>query len=518
MAAGIHGHVYPEGDVRITTLSKFALWTVLALVLSVAGAGAARTTGFTLLTRSPIGGLTLKQPIRWEVGTSGLTPSRVDFFVDGRLRWTERLEPYRFGGDSGELQPASLGPGKHVLRAVAHVPSRTAVVTVTVFVPRASLGSKLPSRIAPSRGRKYFVDGQSGRDSNRGTLKAPWRTIGRAWRSVPIDGSVVFVRRGTYSGQVNLSNRHASASNPISVRAYPGERVTLTNPRRAYPAVYIWKSSGVRLQGFNIVNPTGDGIKVDSAADVEISGNSIHGNGMQGVLVGGSEISGQTYSRNVQIWSNRFYSNGGYSPTGDPYARVGTHSIYYGNTSSNDDGIRHGAVGGIIANNVFYDAPAGYHIQVGSQADGLVIANNTLDNAYQTDTAAGDSIAIYGEQNRFATKNVVVANNVIANSAHRGLYGSGPTMAGNTALNNLAYNNPLGDFVSRAGSSVLFTVGHGNIVGRDPRFVDRDARNYRPRRGSPVIGRADPAYAPPLDGSGRRRSGKPDIGAFEFRG
>ena len=225
------------------------------------------------------------------------------------------------------------------LRVTVRSPSAAQSGTQT-----GSLGSRLPARLGTSRGRQYFVDGRSGSDSNRGTLKAPWRTIAMAWRSVPRAGSIINVRAGSYADQVNLTHRKASGANPITVRAYPGERVVLTGPATlGYPAVYIWRSTGIRLQGFEITNDAGDGIKVDASWDIEIADNDIHNIGQQGIIVGaGTGSTVPTYSKNVQIWSNRIHQNGGWWDNNNPYALVGTHGIYYGNTGSNSDGIRHG--------------------------------------------------------------------------------------------------------------------------------------------------------------------------------
>jgi F5/8 type C domain-containing protein/parallel beta helix pectate lyase-like protein len=391
-----------------------------------------------------------------------------------------------------------------------------ATAAVTTPPPTGTVGSKLPARLGQSTGGQYFVDGLKGSDSNPGTLAAPWRTINKAWLTVPLGGSIINVRAGTYTGQVNLTNRTSSAGNPITVRAYPGETVKLTNSVSGYPVVYVWKTTGVRLQGFDVSGSAGDGVKVDNGADVEIVGNAIHNNGMQGVIVGGSGSSGLTYSRNVQLWSNRIYGNGGYWPGGSTYYLVGTHGVYYGNTTSNSDGIRHGAVGGVIANNLFYDQPYGYHIQVGSQNDGLIITSNTFDNAYQSNTQAGNALQIYGEWNQFATKNLLVVNNIIASNSHRGVHGSGPSMTSNIVRQNMAYSNPMGDFVPVWGSSTLFTVGSGNVSGLDPAFVNRGAKDFRLQSSSPAIGRSDPAYAPTVDFAGKSRDSTPDLGAFEY--
>lgn len=429
-------------------------------------------------------------------------------------------------GTSYTLAPADAGSTIRVqVTATNAVGSSSALSAPTAVVAQASttvsgaLGTSLPTRLGQSTGQSFYVDGVSGSDSNPGTIAAPWKTITKAWQTVPLAGSTIYVRAGTYAYQINLTNRLATATSPVTVRAYPGERVVLTGSGTGgYPALFVARASGVRIEGFVVSDPVGDGIRVDGAADVEIVGNTITHNGMQGVMVGGSATSGQTYSTNVQIWANRFYGNGGYWPGGDPYAALGTHSIYYGNTPSNTDGIQHGAVGGVIADNLFYDQPNGYHVQVGSQNNGLIITNNSFYNAYQPDTRAGNAIQIYGESNQFATKNVLVVNNIISTDANHGVYGSGPSMPSNVVRNNLAWKNPLGDFVAQYGTSTLFTLGPGNVAGIDPKFVSASADDFHLASGSAAIGRADPAYAPPTDFDGRARSSAPDLGALEYGG
>ena len=49
-----------------------------------------------------------------------------------------------------------------------------------------------------------------------------------------------------------------------------------------------------------------------------------------------------------------------------------------------------------------------------------------------------------------------------------------------------------------------------------PGSAELDGRG-RPRAGSPVIDGANRHFAPPRDATGRRRTGRPDIGAFEYR-
>lgn len=361
--------------------------------------------------------------------------------------------------------------------------------------------SKLPARLAVSTGQQFYVDGEKGSDSNRGTLRAPWRTIGRAWRSVPA-GAVITVRKGTYRDGVALTGRSAPPSKPITLRAFPGETVTLRNDETRRAAVYIEDVGGLRVRGFNVTNPTGDGIKVTNSANVELFGNAVYETGGQAILVVGSGSAGRTTSSNIQLWANRIHANGGPSSSLN-------HGIYYGASSdASDGGTRRGTIGGVIANNIVFDQRTGYLLQIGPQAEGVVITNNTLTGARSSDPHTGSAIRVWGNGGPFATKNVVVVNNAIAFNSNKALQVTDDVLPAVEIHHNLGFGNAGGDFPS----------GQLNLTSLDPAFTSSPEANFRPRPGSPLIGRADPAYAPSTDASGAARRGAPDIGALEYTG
>ncbi|MCZ7590386.1 MAG: right-handed parallel beta-helix repeat-containing protein [Gaiella sp.] len=391
---------------------------------------------------------------------------------------------------------------RHLRRLVGGLAS----VTLAMSLGASTFGaaSALPPRLALSKGKQFFVDPQKGEDSGPGSFRRPWKTIARAWQTVP-QGSVIFVRAGTIATQTILSGRMSGARNPITLRAYPREVVVLTDTTQTGSAVLVRGTSGVRIRGFRITNPAGDGIKVSGSSDVEIIANTIYGCARQGILVGGSGTSGQTYSRNVQIWSNRITSNGS-------HARY-DHGIYYGNVDVDDSSRQRGAIDGVIANNLFYNGRTGYHLQIGPQANGLIVTNNTFTGATSSDPYSGSAIVIWGSGHQYSTKNVLVVNNALAYNTNKGVQASG-NATDNTVRNNLAYANPGGDFAPTYDGNTLFTLT-SNTTGTDPRFSDRTTNNYTPQDNSPLINHADPAYAPPTDINGRPRQGPPDIGAYE---
>ncbi len=91
-------------------------------------------TSSALATTTPANNATISGSVQWRVELTGAA-DRVDFFIDGEPRWTERHVPYVFNGDSGALNTHELTDGSHVLKVVATKSdgtSETTQVTVTV--------------------------------------------------------------------------------------------------------------------------------------------------------------------------------------------------------------------------------------------------------------------------------------------------------------------------------------------------------------------------------------------------
>jgi hypothetical protein len=380
-----------------------------------------------------------------------------------------------------------------------------------------SLGSALPAPLAASQGRSYFVDGSGGNDHWAGTKERPWRTVGKALRSVPLSGSTILLHGGTYPGEFRWS-RAGNPLNPVTLRAYRTGRVHMTGVAgKDLPAIWVYRGSGLRVEGFDIHVGSADGIRIEDSHDIEIRRCNVHHTGAMGVLVVGTGKTAPTGNRNIQLWGNYFHDNGGAFVQQDPYWAKGTHSVYWGAVSDSGDGIDHTTVGGIIANNVFYDQPYGRQLQLGSQVDGTIVTNNTFNRAYQADPAAGDAVVFYGEGTRFDTRNVLVVNNIIVDNAHHGITGSGgnAVMQTNVVRNNLAWKNRDGNFEPLYNGQIrLFTL-RSNITGVAPRFMRSSSGDFRLRSSSPAIGRSIPAYTPATDLLGHARKARPDLGALE---
>ena len=257
---------------------------------------------------------------------------------------------------------------------------------------------------------------------------------------------------------------------------------------------------------------------MENSTSIELDKLNVHNNGCQGVYVGGVVRTAptQTYSKDVQIWNSTFAMNGGKFPGNEAYAAKGDHSIYYGGGPV--DGYQHGAVGGVIANNVVYDQPTGRGIQLGQSAWNTIVTNNTINHAYQSawNDDAGNGIMIFNDgSSAYPSGGIVVVNNIVSNNYAHAVYGScSSPMASNMVTNNLPYNNGMGDFRPMYETCQLFALG-ANLAAADPLFANAAGHDFHLRAESPAIGHADPAYAPPLDKAGHARKSTPDIGAYE---
>ncbi|MDX6423494.1 MAG: hypothetical protein QOI67_965 [Gaiellaceae bacterium] len=63
---------------------------------------------------------TVRNGVPWEATASGAAVSRVDFYVDGQLRWTERELAFVFNGDGNLWDTRLESNGRHTLSVIAH--------------------------------------------------------------------------------------------------------------------------------------------------------------------------------------------------------------------------------------------------------------------------------------------------------------------------------------------------------------------------------------------------------------
>ncbi|HMJ00421.1 MAG TPA: right-handed parallel beta-helix repeat-containing protein [Gaiellaceae bacterium] len=316
-----------------------------------------------------------------------------------------------------------------------------------------------------------------GSDRNGGTLKRPWRTIGRALRtSVP--GEAVYVRAGVYP-EWAIEARGGTANAPISLRAYAGEHPVITGRLKIEGAFFC--VTGFRFKGGTSANMQGVLIYLAGAHHIEILRNTIMNAFMSGIYVGDEgDLSGD-----VSIIGNYIRDNG----THDRF----DHGVYFGHVNQ-----------GLISNNLV----------VGNRALGLKIEPEANDVTVTQNTVVGNGtsgITVGGEEN-WSSNDTLVVNNIVVGNAAWGIrsYWEQSIGSGNRALRNLVFANGAGAFWFPGGG-----MDEQESIRANPRFVAPG--DYRLRAGSPAVNRAIRAFSMRFDFDGRRRpSGSaPDLGAFE---
>lgn len=123
-----------------------------AVVLLYAGCGSRAGTTRTIHTLRALSsisdGAALSSAVPWtgiEAGAPVQDVDRVEFVIDGRVRWTERQTPYVFNGHGNELFPWVLGAGAH--RLAVRVVTRTGATATTAAAVTVALPEPVPSEL-----------------------------------------------------------------------------------------------------------------------------------------------------------------------------------------------------------------------------------------------------------------------------------------------------------------------------------------------------------------------------------
>ena len=197
-------------------------------------------------------------------------------------------------------------------------------------------------------------------------------------------GEAVYVRSGTYP-EWATETRSGTARNPITLRAYPGERPVITGRLKIEGAFFCVR--GMRFVGRTSANRTEPLIYVAGAQHIEILRNTILSAALSGIYVGDEG----DLSEDVSIISNEIRDNG----THDRF----DHGIYLGHVRD-----------GLIANNLVIDNRA-IGVKVEPEAEHMVVTQNTVvDNGK-------DGVVVEGELNWSSNDNLVVNNIVAFNKA-----------------------------------------------------------------------------------------------------
>ena len=379
-----------------------------------------------------------------------------------------------------------------------------------------------------SSGSRSIYVSTGGSDSNAGTLAAPVATLSKAF-SLASNGAIIYVRGGNYGVQM-VMNRDFSSLDPVTLESYPGERATFVGQSAYTNAVLFIGDSGIRIRDVTFAARTNINLKIHASQHIEVdhvvsrdSGRNCTADfpscsGM-GLLAGGGDT-GYTpsYDDDIQIWNSVFTNDGGPGTAG---VTNHDHAIYLCGGSGQTTGLEDGCRSFVIANNLLFDSPDGYPIQLGQSARNGFIVNNTIDNSTAGSPPAC-AIVVYGA-GAWPDSNDLIANNIITNVTGSGsnavCASLGKNLTGNVVRNNLAYGVSGTPYDPAYGSYTGFMVGP-NPPSTDPLYVNTtgtygsESKDFHLQPGSPARGKADPTYTPPVDRDGNFRPISASLGAY----
>jgi hypothetical protein len=349
-----------------------------------------------------------------------------------------------------------------------------------------ALGSNVPTPYASSSGTIYYVDKDTGSDSNNGlSLAQAWATVNKACQTVPAN-SIIKVKKATtvYSETFTLT-RGGTQNNPITVQAYDTAnpptiqgKITLQGTGASY---WWWRyidfDGGTLSGNNNLMKLTGSG------ADRFASNVAPHHVGFYACTAHDALGSGAgwitTFNdvHEIQWWNCVSYSNDPLTTTHGWYFNGGSN-LYCMNCIARDNGgygFHIFTDGDQVPSNIrlynclsiSQDGRAGYLIQYGSgdpDNNALVPYNNHFYNCIGAFNTQGGASDRYGYR-------------VKSGTAISSWTGYGPK---NTIESCLAFGNT-------DGASDIVTaqmVDVTNLIQGDPLFVNWPAFDYRLQSGT----------------------------------
>ena len=167
---------------------------------------------------------------------------------------------------------------------------------------------------------------------------------------------------------------------------------------------------------------------------------------------------------------------------------IDRNRIHNCGTVTHDQGIYMAhSIGARVTNNYIYDNPD-FGIQFYPSAQDSIVEYNVFDNNAQGIT--------YSSESGFsiASRNNIVRNNIITNSFRRynaEYYWGGSVGSGNQFINNCVFNGKSGNIQPGLASY----VNVNGTINSDPMYVNRGAKDFRLKAGSPCVGKGPQSTA-----------------------
>jgi hypothetical protein len=315
----------------------------------------------------------------------------------------------------------------------------------------------------------------SGSDSSAGSASAPWRSAQYLVDQLS-SGETGCLFGGSYVGNVIVSR------SGVTLVSVPGQRARVSG----YVLVRN-TANAVTLQDFDVdghdvsnvtVQVLGDGVTLRG---LDITNRNKAGTSYNGICLAagyGFEQSAANTAVDLTVAASRIHNCGD-----DGHE----HAIYLESTRN-----------ARIVDNYLYDNP-GYGLLFYPDAQGTVAEYNLIDGnsgqcrsniSFSGESAGGE----YSQPH--SSSNNVVRYSLITNSRCRynveSFYPRGtPTPVGNLVHNSCVWNAPSGNFGELTTASGATAYSQRDNLDTDPLYVDRAAKNFKLRPGSPCA-----AYGP----------------------
>ena len=195
----------------------------------------------------------------------------------------------------------------------------------------------------------YYVAGDTGLDTNDGSISTPWKTIQKAAGTALAPGDVVNVKGGlTYAEKV-IPSTSGSSGNYITYQGWSGTGMPTVDATGKTQGFYVNSKSYIKIIGFFIKNASTAGIQIESfytSLYAIVINNIIINNGAFGIY--NSNSNGNKYYNNI-LYNNTyagFHSDGTSSVTVELKNNIAIGNGSYGGlsvssgvivTSSNND-------------------------------------------------------------------------------------------------------------------------------------------------------------------------------------
>ena len=270
-------------------------------------------------------------------------------------------------------------------RAVAHAASLVTLLVVLCLAPQAT---------AESRAEEFlWVDGANPNCADTLTpagvsRQTPWCTIRRAAEAARI-GDTIEVMPGRYPGTVRPAGS-GTVARPIRFLAPLGGVVI--DAAGADVAVKIVGVSWISVEGFTVTGAAGQGVYVDDADGVLLSGLDITGNGTYGVQAraSGLRVADSMISRNGLAGISELTGSSGNEYEGNTIIGNGKDGRPY-----NGDGIQLSGTGATIRGNAIRENgdPGLFEhgIYAGPSSAAYLIESNTVERNAGSDIKAAGS-------------------------------------------------------------------------------------------------------------------------------